>query len=239
MRNYLLLSVILILFVLETGCEKESNHTAPDTNIDTIYHPFVDTNKIWSTGALSFSAFSFGLPFYPDYSFYNKIGSDTTINDQMWYKVVESRDEAHENWIFRYCYILESDKKVFLKWIYGGNEILMYDFSKKAGDTVKIKSIFSLNGSEDNFIVDSVKFLPVLNSVKRRHFFLHSQKNLRWNFTWIEGFGSINGFFENRGMYGQYGGLYRLICIEENDLVIYKDSVKYGFNKCFFPNAGK
>lgn len=232
--------VLLTVIFLLSGCKEEpANFNEINIKKDTTYS-FVAKNKIWSTGYLGIDYLALPLPYYyPSYSDYIKIGDDTTINGRLWSKILESKDEKHENWKFRYCYIMENDKKVFLKWITGGDEILMYDFSKKAGDTIKLKSIYSYNSSEDSFIVDSVKVLPVLNNIQRRHFFLHAQITQGWRFIWIEGFGSIQGFFENTGTYRDFGGINRLICVEENNLVTYKDSIKFGFNKCFFPDTGK
>jgi hypothetical protein len=225
MRNYSVLFTILVIFSLSISCRKEK---------ETFYHPFVEQNKIWSNGTLGYS--NSDILFSPFYSFYIKIGNDTLLNNQKWSKIFESWDENHERWTFSKLYIREQNRQVYIKSSSNGMERLMYDFNLKAGDQIKLW--VNAIAVEADFIVDSVKLLPLEDNIKRTHLYIHPQWSPDEKIIWIEGIGSVNGFYRISGMYYLIGILDRLICFEEDDVQIYKDTM-YGSDKCFFQDIGK
>lgn len=220
------------------SCNKGSTEDSPINdndslriNQDTTIHPFLYKNKIWSIGSLGDSYL--GLPFYPIESHYIKIGKDTLFDSQIWYKVIRSDDKDHQIWdTIRYGYVREKDNRIYYKSNLNDSERLFYDFNLHAGDTFFLTPAWFYQGY--TFQVDSIKLIPLLDKIKRKHFYIH-QINRKYNkAVLIEGIGSVNGFFNNAGMLGAVGGLERLICVEEDGYTIYKDLPIYGFNKCFF-----
>ncbi len=217
-------SIILLFIVsLSWSCSKDAENTNSNDFI------FISKNKIWSNGLLGYDHIS-SHEYYPVRSNYIKIGEDTLLNGQKWSKLFVSYDENHVDWEFQGGYIREDSKQVFYKWNNNDEEIL-YDFSLKIGDKIKLRF-------DSSFTVDSIKNLPILNNEYRKHYYLSTPESSLGYVVWIEGIGSISGFFENTGNILVDGGPSVLLCYEENNVQIYKDTI-YGFDTCFFQNTLK
>lgn len=212
--------LFLVLFtIIVSGCEKKGND-------EILFEPLLCRHKIWSNGLAYYNHIERDI--LPVRSEFIKIGMDTIINSEKWFIVCSSSDKHHNSWQNR-GYIKEVDNKVFYKSNSDDMEILLYDFSVNVGDK------FILDGYTSEFKVDSIKKLPLLNGNFRKHYFISNNSSpSNENVVWIEGIGSIKGFFDNSPLM-TLGGFGILLCVEEAGILIFKDTI-YNFNTCFFEN---
>jgi len=210
------LFIIIVLVLVQNSCAKENEAK------DEVYNLFVQEGRIWANGLLGHDFTTHGV--YPVKSDFIKFQGDTIIEEISWKKIYKSTDKNQINWE-AWGFIREDNKKVYYKW--GDEEQrLLYDFGLESGEQIELLST--------NFIVDSIKNDILYNGENRKHIYLSINNNPEiGKIIWIEGIGSISGFFENTGNLLTGGGPSVLLCFEVNNELIYKDTI-YGFNTCFF-----
>jgi len=192
------------------------------------YVPLPDSGAVWS------EVYYFSEPDWPDtivkppsYERFMVNGEDTVISDivykklYLFYDSVFNKSEAtcvggireDEN---KRIYF-KSDKSVHelkpMNWVYGYDEILLYDFSVNIGDSIKY-----INGvpEENLLIVSTIDTVRIKDSYRKRIHF----HNYPW-LTWIEGIGSVKGLLFTSGPLPTNGAEGDLICFNQNGEILY------------------
>ncbi len=163
------------------------------------------------------------------WSFYTKIAGDTTLNGLQYKKVVNSSDSLMNKWTLA-GFVREDNLKVFYRKKNANNDCLLYDFSCSVGDTLNLNCSC---GEDSKFIVDSIKYLPVLGTDRKHIYFTYlSPDSFRISHEyWIEGIGSRSGILNGGGFANcMTGGGELLICCSKNGEIIYQDSE---YDRCF------
>jgi len=211
------MKIFIILFfligtVIFNSCSKEESNKK--------YYPFIAQDKIWTYAHFDFEIDSITGDYKLSDCRYRKIGRDTIIDGEKWYFVYLSTDEFHENWVVSGM-ILEENKKVYI----GSDKSILYDFSAEVGDTLQLYGV-------NLMAVDSIKYLALLDGEERKHIYL-TRNSLPWPTIWIEGIGSLHGFFG-----ANYGAITKLVSYEEKCELIYQDTT-FDYNTCFFEDTTK
>jgi hypothetical protein len=227
MKNLILL-ILITIFINISICKSQSqNSFAKDYKTWNIYEFYKTTKEHRETYQI-------------------KLKGDTIINDLKYFLVFHGTDLTEDvNWI-RLGFIREDTaQKVFF--LYNEQEYLLYDFSVKVGDTLEIYNTYMrIPGRAINehckLIVSEVD--SVFIKKQRKRIILHQICNSSAKSVWIEGIGDLKGIFhsslENSVCYdvgvakhNMGGALFRLLCVYENDTLIYKNP---RFDKCIINN---
>ncbi len=106
-------------------------------------------------------------------------------------------------------------RKVFIIDTSTNQEYLLYDFSANVGDT--INSIYNA-GSLDTVVVDSIDYISI-NTILRKHIYVHPKGIVNLPSTWIEGIGATYELFlPSRHLPTSF---YVLMCHEHNSFINY------------------
>jgi len=122
--------------------------------------------------------------------------------------------------IYTYIYDDTIARNIFTIDTITNTTYLLYNFSANVGDT--INSIYNL-GYLDSVVVDSIKYLTI-NTILRKHMYIHSKNNVNLSRTWIEGIGSTYELF--------YPSLYlpdpvyNLVCQEHNAFINFGNNIE-------------
>jgi hypothetical protein len=192
-------AVIVVLFTILTGMTYSQD-----------YYPLVVEDNTWNVMAAGL------LPYFDTvYSTVTyKLSGDTLINSLTYKKMYSSWEEIPMNWNL-YGFIREdTNRQVWLKTEFTTQEFLMYDFSIVEGDSVLV-------GQQDPVYlhVDSITSVTI-NGIDRQKFWLSCTENPYYFETWIEGVGSDKGIVWS-GSALMVGGWYELLCLSNNDELIY------------------
>ncbi len=189
----------------------------------------IDTTKRWST-ADTYTAGG-GIM----YSFFNKFGDDTIINNQSYTKIYRAFDEFMTEWELQ-GFIRKVDQKYYLRNL--ANEVgLAYDFDVNIGDNLYIDNPFTFYPFEANVVdIDSV-FIEPANQYRKRIKLLGPYPYPYYTEYWIEGMGSTAGLIHSGCIMSQLTGsaMFTLLCYYEDDELIYKNP---NFPVCFYPIVG-
>jgi len=183
-----------------------------------IYHPFVDTGKVWSTYHLWCKKAEYR------FSEYTRFDNDTLIDGKLYKIAWSSLDSNMATWTQSGFIREDAQKKVFHRNPYSDWETTIYDFGALPGDTVELRED---EYGVQTYIVDSINWVILLDGKQRQRFFLHGV-DFPCNETWIEGMGCTKGVFEG-GTCG-YTGEASLICFTENDTLKYFNP---DFDQCY------
>lgn len=193
-----------------------------------VYHPFPDSNAVWTEQAAGCCASECPGPPSPnpvldDYSFSYFTQNDTVIGNHAYHKIYQTGTvHSHclfgnyvDNWstisktysgAYRQAIPL---KQVFFIYPSSGQECLLFDFKLNQGDTLK-------SGCQDGtIIVSSVDSVLVGNTYRTRFNITDSP------FAIIEGIGSTGGLLEPLFLF-EYSGI--LLCFIQNTQTIYPDT---------------
>ena len=176
------------------------------------YYPLIQENNTWNV--LSVAGFIFDTT-YSTITY--KLTGDTIINAKTYKKLYASEEEQAVNWSLWGFMREDTDKKVWIRWHLDDVEFLAYDFSIDVGDSVLVGI-----DNPEYLRVDSITEV-VINQSQRKKFWL-SAINLPtfYNEIWIEGIGSSKGICWS-GSVLVVGGWYRLLCMHENETLIYSN----------------
>ena len=155
--------------------------------------------------------------FYPSELLIN-IGCETSVDYK---KLYTSNEEFPDNWIFWGFIREDSTKKVWLRRITDDEEVLLYDFTLAAGDSIKLGYDLLY------YYVDSIT-TEVINDAPRKKYWI-SYEEYDWQDTWIEGIGSNRGILSS-GSAGVVGGWDWALCMWEAEELIYMNP---SFNACY------
>ena len=188
------------------------------------YFSFPDSNAIWNEYSISTNNYS-----SVKYKSRKGIIGDTILNMKTYSKLYKLIDDTCLN-IVNAEYIggiREEEKKIYILIdYYGQEEVLLYDFSKKVGDT-----IYS-NTSEGYMTmpltiskIDSINLFD--GTTRKRYWFAETASDEYW----IEGIGSVSGLLTP--IQEQIANFYtsHLSCFKQNDNTVYLNN--YSCNKCF------
>lgn len=174
------------------------NHYECDERIDE--SPIFSTNWLWSTGLFS------SYDNRPCDSYYMKLVDEHNAN----FKLMKSTDENHTYWVDA-GYMYSYNGKVYYFRNAGDERVLLYDFTLEEGDE------FYVDALQTNLVVDSVGSMMV-GDMQRRTLYLSAMGQ---QVVWCEGIGSLNGLLNNYGNIGITGGSEELLCVQNNDEIIY------------------
>ncbi|HRY33941.1 MAG TPA: T9SS type A sorting domain-containing protein [Bacteroidales bacterium] len=189
------------------------------------YHPFPDSNAIWSTeGQNAFTV--------SHYRFRYGVWGDTTIGGQDYKKVYALYDSTLLNPLSVYYAAVREDNQRKV-WVlhpdYG--EHLLYDFKMQLGDTIWYNLGGYVAGNQMFYnLQDHYKVVSAIDTVM----LLNNQWRKRWTLvsdmmtdTWIEGLGSIVWFGLFNPLVSDYvlnGDMYQFTCFKQNNQVLYLDN---------------
>ncbi len=197
--------------------------TLPSTGQN--YHPFPDSNAIWSTEGenvmwLSHYRFRFG------------IFGDTMINGYQYHKIYSLYDSTLMNSLSVYYAAVREDneRKVWVNHPDFGESIL-YDFKMNTGDTIWYTTGGVVAGNQMTFLSQNhYKVVSAIDSV----LLLNNQWRTRWTLVsdmmtdiWIEGLGSIVWFGLFNPLVSDYvlnGDGYQFTCFKQDNQVLYLDN---------------
>ena len=193
------------------------------------YIPLINPNNTWSIAADGSAG---GLQVY---SYYLK--TDTTIvviNGKEYHKLMQTYDTLgiedawtlagyiSEDTISMQCYFISPEME----------EGLIYDFSANVGDTLHLWNSLHLNPPGVVVVVE--KDSVIIGGHYRNRLmvlWLNPWFDKRWEETWIEGLGSLDGLtFSN---YTLLGINYALLCFYENDELVYFNDF---YDECYYPH---
>jgi len=152
---------------------------------------------------------------------------DTTINSQV-YKKMYYTDTYGTH--YQSCMREDADRKVWQN-IYGySNEILMYDYTLQAGDSVLLGYMEPMSMYMH---VDSVTSIVVNGNARQRFWLSVGDENYTAYENWIEGIGSNRGILTSGSEYF-VGGHDWLLCMSQNSELIYMNPC---YNDCSLYSA--
>lgn len=174
------------------------------------YYPLIEENKTWNVLLVTSN-----YPLDTSYStFTYKFDGDTIIDSKEYLKLFYSQEEYPTDWYLVCCMREDSNKRVWGDWGFA-EEILMYDFSVEAGDTI-------ISGLDPvPYVIDSIG-IETIDQVERKKYWISYALNPYYSETWIEGIGSSKGICWALSS-GWVGGWYRLLCMHEDQNLVYQN----------------
>jgi hypothetical protein len=183
------------------------------------YHPFPDSNAIWN-----FHAVLYGIP--PSDQYYSvSLTGDTVINGVIYHKLMTPFVRTSDHYsggdaVAGYKGAVRQDpaiRKVFIVPPDSITEQLLYDFTMKAGDTVRG---FTETGLFPADVVESIDSVLVGNDYRKRW-----KINSGYNIYLIEGIGSTYGLIEHSpGTIVDWMDI-SLTCFRQDGKTIYPDTL--------------
>lgn len=174
------------------------------------YYPLIEEGKTWNVLLVSSN-----YPLDTSYStFTYKFDGDTIIDSKEYLKLFYSQEEYPTDWYLMCCIREDSNKRVWGDWGLS-EDILMYDFSVEAGDTI-IAGIDPVP-----YVIDSIG-LETIDQEDRKKYWISYALSPYYSETWIEGIGSSKGICWALSS-GLVGGWYRLLCMHEDQNLIYQN----------------
>lgn len=189
------------------------------------YVSFPDSNAVWSEiywGSETPDVFQ-------QYALFNE---DTLINGLVYHKIYHNvnlskitfessrsvgaiREDGHKRvWAtnLKTTYINP-------EYLNENEEIMLYDFSLHVGDTIRAKRDHANMGHGDYMVVKQIDSLKIHKSIRK----VFSFEPYPW-VKWIEGIGNIQGLIFPYGDLTTGGYNNKLICMHQNDTLMYIDS---------------
>ena len=185
---------------------------------------FLDTNKLWSVLRYPY------MKYPTHYTHFFKIGTDTTMNDTVFSKLLRCDEESQSNW-YEYGYLREdSTGKVFYRITSNSGEGLVYDNFAMLGDTLCVAFRQNDQLRTGYNVVDSIDSVSYSGNMYKRILLVSPYtEGVSINEKWIEGIGAVSGLIYNStSIIG--GDTYYLLCFKQNDTLIFK---KDSFDDCY------
>jgi hypothetical protein len=181
----------------------------PSISYSQVNNQIVDSTKIWS---VVYSEFAFGAYKQTTHNF--KFQDDTIVNGLLYKKIYESLDSIKQSWKMTNNLIRENDGSVYL--LSRNEEVLLYDFNLKAGDSIVLNNMF---GESYKWIVDSVDSVRILGIDLKRISLHHIHGYL--SDVWIEGLGSLLGILNSGNFAFDFST--ELLCVAQENSSIYNN----------------
>lgn len=195
------ISVTLILLLLSTFIISQN------------YFPLIENNKKWDVLNVLESG---GWPPFDTTSLTERFwtNGDSIIDSEIYKKVYSTTEEYPVNWELN-CFMREdSDKKIWLRRFNEDLDYLMYDFTIESGDSILVGYFETVY-----IYVDSINTITI-NQEERKKYWFSCKARPYYHETWIEGIGSDKGICWS-GSAAIIGGWFRLLCMSENQEIIY------------------
>ncbi|MBN1925042.1 MAG: T9SS type A sorting domain-containing protein [Prolixibacteraceae bacterium] len=204
------------------------------------YVPFPTSNAVWSE--MYWRPFSQNVNPRWVYNKYALFDEDTVINDLTYHKLYHTHDSeiTKENSTFIggiredslkniYCYFFEYSFAMELPYLYTNEEVKMYDFNIDIGDT-----IHHLNFALESMylVVKQIDTILINNTLRK----VYSFDPIYWVY-WIEGIGSVKGLLFTSGGLPTNAMNNDLICMHQNDTLLYYFSGEENFYDDCVPTA--
>lgn len=213
---------IFLLFVTFNYCAKSQlNHFLPDSN-----------------GYISISPYKFLFE------------GDTVIKNLKYKKVLYQAGDSSVNFNLAYYFAAVREdtlnEKIYCIQTDDGVERVIANFNVNVGDTVSIFSYWPslYEATEDTVVITSVDYV-LINGQAHKQVTIDSKyrfsKTDGVTETWIEGIGSSFGLFFPKGNRGIVDGgeETRLLCIHQDDVLIYQTNISPECYLDFFPEKIK
>lgn len=151
------------------------------------------------------------------------INGDTIVNSIAYKKLYSATEENPVDWVF--CCLLREDpnKKVWIRRPPQEMDYLLYDFTVEPGDSILVGFVEPVYT-----FVDSTSIVTI-NQVERKKYWFSCKARPYYKETWIEGIGSDKGICWS-GSAAVIGGWFRLLCMSENQQLIY---VNPNYESCY------
>lgn len=183
---------------------------------------FIDPTNVWIVEGKG-DGMDGGLPAIS--SVYYKFFGDTVVSNKTYTKLYSSTKQDQSDWKLNALWREDKTGKLF-QIIFDDYEVPKYDFNLTVGDTMKN------NHEEMDAIVDSVVVKP-FGSANKKYLYLHLIDVPSHILTWVDGVGSL--FDPNiPDDYWVTGGTSKLICFEENGVMVYHNS---DYPNCFLTSS--
>jgi len=160
-----------------------------------------------------------------------KIGTDTTINNISYKKLMKAIDAQHEK--FSISGFLRQDANRIYS-LEGDREILLYDFNLSVGSSMESE----LNpGQYYTSKLDSVRDTTLNNQIRKIYFlteFPTSYPDYHKTEIWIEGIGSVSDGLLRKtmlGITGENSHDYQLLCFHQNEILKYQSK---DYQNCYY-----
>ena len=180
----------------------------------------VSENRLWTQ-------LVYKLPSFDIITESLKIEGDTVINEHLYKKVLQSKDDYLENWN-EYGFIRETvDEKVYFRTDTSNQEYLIYDFSVLLNDTIEIFSIISFNSETElrkfNLKVTDIDSILIDNEYRKQFHFINLVAPNTSSEYCVEGIGNMSGLlYWDVGLTGCDN--YNLVCYYEDSVLKYHDN---------------
>lgn len=167
-----------------------------------------------------------------NYSEIYRIGYDTVIANEIWKRIIYTKDSAATA-VFNSQFFLREDtinKKLYALKL-GQSPHLYFDFNANVNDTLLLYNPFY--NMVDTFIVTQIAS-EILGGITRKKF---TTNHPIWFLgdTWIEGIGSLGGIYYGNKPSGIVGNQFALLCFSNNNQQIYPAQPT---NICYLSNVG-
>lgn len=159
------------------------------------------------------------------------IGTDTTINNISYKKLMKAMDAEHEKWSIS-GYLRQDANRVYS--LEGAREILLYDFNLSVGSSMESELY---PGRYFTSRLDSVREINLNSEIRKIYYlteYLASYPETRVNEIWIEGIGSVSDGLLRKTMFGITGENshdYQLLCFQQNKVLIYQSK---NYQNCYY-----
>jgi hypothetical protein len=200
------------------------------------YVPFPDSNAVWSEVYWKPYGEPAPLWVFNKYAIFNE---DTVINDIVYHKLYHTNaseitqkksecfaglreDGMKRIWMNKF---VKTHEEQFVANEYGEN--LLYDFSLNKGDTlVAFTNHLATLKANEYLVVTKVDSIKIYSSIRKVINF-----NISWTY-WIEGIGNVKGLIFNSGDLPNNGIDNDLICMHQNDTLMYYNSGGGYYDDC-------
>ncbi|MBU2557235.1 MAG: T9SS type A sorting domain-containing protein [Bacteroidetes bacterium] len=176
------------------------------------YYPLIQEHNTWNVLSVVGSIFDTS---YSTITY--KLTGDTIINAITYKKLYASEEEQAANWSLWGFMREDTDKKVWIRWHSDEEEFLAYDFSIDVGD-----SVLAGVDNPEYLRVDSISEIEINQSQRKKFWLSAINYPTYYNETWIEGIGSNKGICWSGSIF-VVGGWFRLLCMHENETLIYSN----------------
>ena len=160
-----------------------------------------------------------------------KIGSDTTINNISYKRLMKAMDSEHKKWSISGHFRQDANCIYSLD---NNRETLLYDFDLAVGSTIESEIYL---GQKFISHLDSVGEITLNNEIRKIYYltkYLASDPGMHVTEIWIEGIGSVSdGLLRNTmlGITGDNWHDYSLLCFHQNETLIYQSK---NYQNCYY-----
>lgn len=204
-------SILFSLFLLVQTIQAQTYLPLPKNTgrwLETIYSPMGPAyNKSYTIFQKDTTTYSLAAHPYRKY----ELIADTFYNTAQLQSAAYLFDDSSNQKIYAYTL---------------GNEILLYDFSKNVGDT--IRNLYCAPGITTAAVVDSIH-IQNFHGINRQVFYLSDTGSSPQQTVWIEGIGSVDGLLRNVRWCQPPDPVHQLTCVHQQQTQLYGSTCDFIF----------